>query len=66
MSTNIKSTDRWIRILLGTIFLAWAIAGGPWWSFFGLYLLASGSAKICLFYILLGLGPKPKSTSLYN
>ena len=52
MSANLNFFDRWFRLICGCLFLAWAIAGGPWWAFAGFYLLASGAAKVCIFYAL--------------
>ncbi|MDC0980229.1 DUF2892 domain-containing protein [Bdellovibrionales bacterium] len=40
---NIVLWDRALRFLIGVTLFSWAIAGGPTWSYFGLYLLATGA-----------------------
>jgi hypothetical protein len=52
MSANLNFFDRWFRLIIGCLMLAWAIAGGPAWAYIGFYLLASGAAKVCIFYAL--------------
>jgi Protein of unknown function (DUF2892) len=50
MNKNIRLWDRSLRYLLGIIFLTWAIAGGPTWTYVGIYLLITASFGSCLIY----------------
>jgi hypothetical protein len=34
--------------------LFWAVAGGPWWAYAGVYLIISASWGYCIFYPLMG------------
>lgn len=54
MKINLALWDRVLRYIFGILFVTWAIAGGPWWSYLGLYLVASAAWGICLFYLLAG------------
>ncbi|MCB0419581.1 MAG: DUF2892 domain-containing protein [Bdellovibrionales bacterium] len=47
---NIVFWDRCLRGLLGVFLLSWAFAGGPTWSFLGLYFLATGAWGFCPVY----------------
>lgn len=58
MSVNIATWDRILRLVAGSTLLTWAIAGGPWWTYFGLALLATSAWKICPVYSLLRTGTK--------
>ncbi|MCB0413220.1 MAG: DUF2892 domain-containing protein [Bdellovibrionales bacterium] len=40
-------TNRIVRWLSGVILLSWGIAGGPLWTFGGIYLLFTGSWAYC-------------------
>jgi hypothetical protein len=53
MKCNVAFVDRIIRFLFGTILTSWALAGGPSWAFFGVYLLFSAGWGFCLFYGIL-------------
>ena len=55
MSANVGSIDRIIRILAGLALIAWALMGGPVWSWIGVVPLATGLFKFCPAYSLLGL-----------
>lgn len=50
MRLNLALWDRVIRIFFGFMLTTWAIAGGPWWCYFGLYLLFTGAWGICAIY----------------
>ncbi len=50
---NVRWWDRSVRYLLGLVVLAWAIAGGPWWTIVGLYPLVTAAFGFCPFYWLL-------------
>ena len=43
MRINMAIWDRIVRLIAGVIVVAWAIAGGPWWAYFGLALLATAA-----------------------
>lgn len=47
---NVSRPERAIRYILGLIFFTWAIAGGPTWTYFGLYLLYTAAFGTCLIY----------------
>ena len=53
MKINMAFWDRIVRALAGTVLLAWAVAGGPWWAYLGLGLLATASWRFCPIYALL-------------
>lgn len=43
MDLNLSNIGRLIRWVIGVVLLAWAIAGGPWWTYLGLAFLITGS-----------------------
>jgi Na+-driven multidrug efflux pump len=53
MKINLALWDRILRIVMGTILSTWAVAGGPWWSFFGVYLIMTASWGLCPIYGIL-------------
>ncbi|MFN7730047.1 MAG: DUF2892 domain-containing protein [Bdellovibrio sp.] len=53
MKINLATWDRILRYLLGMILSTWAVAGGPWWCYAGLYLLVTASWGLCPIYGLL-------------
>lgn len=50
MKCNVANFERIIRFILGVLLTAWAIAGGPSWGYFGIYLLATSGWGFCLIY----------------
>jgi hypothetical protein len=48
--------DRILRLFAGTLMVAWAFAGGPWWAYSGLFLLATSAWHFCPLYALLRTG----------
>ena len=44
--------DRILRLFLGTALLAWAVAGGPWWAYLGLVLLATAAWRFDPIYAI--------------
>lgn len=48
--------DRIVRLSVGAPLLAWAVAGGPWWAYLGLVLLATTAWRFCPVYALLRTG----------
>jgi hypothetical protein len=53
MKINLATWDRILRYMLGMILSTWAVAGGPWWCYSGLYLLVTASWGLCPVYGLL-------------
>ena len=54
MSANVGGIDRILRILAGLALIAWALMGGPLWTWIGAVPLATGIVRFCPFYPLLG------------
>ena len=57
MKKNVIFWDRTLRFILGVFLLAWAVAGGPVWSFVGVYFLATGAWGYCPLYSLMNYQP---------
>jgi hypothetical protein len=53
MKINMAVWDRIIRLIIGTALTTWAIAGGPWWAYFGLVLQVTAGWRFCPVYALL-------------
>lgn len=56
MRINIATWDRILRLLLGVLLVAWAVAGGPWWAYVGLVLLATAAWRFCPLYAIFRIG----------
>ncbi len=56
MKINLAGWDRILRLIIGVILLIWAVAGGPWWAYFGLILIATGAWRFCPIYALFRTG----------
>lgn len=67
MKINLAGWDRALRVFLGFVLLAWAVAGGPWWAYLGLVLLATAAWRFCPIYGIFKLqtyrGPRPRKGS---
>lgn len=50
MRCNVAMWDRALRFVLGVLLTAYAIAGGPFWSYFGVILLMTAAWGFCPFY----------------
>lgn len=61
MKINIAAWDRIVRLLLGCLLVAWAVAGGPTWSYLGLVLLATAAWRFCPIYSMLGISTQRSS-----
>jgi hypothetical protein len=59
MSHNVTLPDRILRYLLSLVLLTWAMAGGPTWSYVGLYFLFSASFGQCAIYWALRINSRP-------
>jgi hypothetical protein len=55
MKINVGGIDRLLRIIIGLALVAWAIFGGPVWSWIGVIPLMTGLFKFCPIYSLLGM-----------
>jgi len=53
MRQNLRWLDRILRWMFGVALLTWAIAGGPWWGFIGIYFLVTGSFGFCPGYYIM-------------
>ena len=47
---NLALWDRILRFIFGVLFTGWAIAGGPWWAYVGVYLLITSGWGLDPFY----------------
>ncbi len=59
MKTNVGGIDRILRIVVGIALIAWALMGGPVWSWIGVVPLATGLIGFCALYPLLGINTCP-------
>ena len=55
MPANVGTIDRIIRIVAGLALIAWALMGGPVWTWIGVLPLVTGLLRYCPAYGLLGL-----------
>lgn len=56
MRMNMAQWDRIARMLLGMALFSWAVAGGPWWAYFGLVFLAMAAWRFCPIYAVFRIG----------
>ncbi len=56
MPVNMAKWDRTLRMLMGSVLFAWAVAGGPWWTYFGLAFQAMAAWGFCPLYAVLRIG----------
>jgi hypothetical protein len=56
MKINLALWDRILRLIVGSTMIAWAVAGGPWWAYFGLALLITAAWSFDPVYALLRTG----------
>lgn len=55
MKVNLGSVDRVLRVLVGVALIAWALTGGPVWTWIGVVPLATALFKFCPLYAILGI-----------
>lgn len=55
MKINLALWDRMLRFFTGVLLLTWAIAGGPWWAYIGIYFLISSGWGYCAIYSFLNI-----------
>jgi hypothetical protein len=54
LKKNVLWWDRILRFFAGVFLLAWAIAGGPTWTYIGAAVLATGAWGYCPVLAILG------------
>ncbi|MEN0057935.1 MAG: DUF2892 domain-containing protein [Bdellovibrio sp.] len=54
MKCNVALWDRILRFLFGVGLTAYAIAGGPFWAYIGLYGLVTAAWGLCPTYAFFG------------
>jgi hypothetical protein len=59
MRTNLAFWDRLLRFFLGIFLTAWAVAGGPWWGYIGVYLILTSAWGLCPVYAILKIRTAP-------
>ncbi|WP_417535645.1 DUF2892 domain-containing protein [Methylophaga sp.] len=55
MKKNLATWDRWCRIIIGIVIMAYAIYDSNWWWLLGVALLFNAFTGRCLAYRVLGL-----------
>ena len=50
MKTNLAFWDRMLRYFFGILLASWAVAGGPWWAYLGIYMILTASWGLCPIY----------------
>ena len=55
MKINMATWDRVLRLVVGMLLVTWAVAGGPWWGYFGIILLVTAAWRLCPIYKTLGI-----------
>ena len=53
MKINLALWDRILRFIIGVLFTGWAIAGGPWWAYIGVYSIMTSGWGIDPIYSIL-------------
>lgn len=61
MKINLAFWDRMLRYFFGVLLASWAVAGGPWWGYFGVYMILTASWGFCLIYAFFKIQTSPKS-----
>ena len=56
MHINIATWDRLLRMIIGVLLFAWAIAGGPIWAYLGLALIATAAWRFDPIYAIFRVG----------
>ncbi|MGN6739291.1 YgaP family membrane protein [Dyella sp.] len=54
MKANVGGLDKWLRIAVGAVLIAWAMTGGPVWAWIGVVPLITGLFNFCPLYALIG------------
>jgi hypothetical protein len=56
MHINIATWDRVLRMIVGVLIFAWAIAGGPLWGYLGPVLIATAAWRFDPLYAIFRTG----------
>lgn len=62
MKSNVGAFDKWARIVLGVLLIAWAATSGPLWAWIGVVPLATGLLDFCPLYRLFGISTCKRAT----
>ncbi|MBL7554763.1 MAG: DUF2892 domain-containing protein [Bdellovibrionaceae bacterium] len=52
MKCNTALWDRCLRFVVGVLLVTYAVAGGPSWMYFGIYLLITAAWGLCPVYLI--------------
>jgi hypothetical protein len=63
MKKNVGNTDKWIRIILGTIIVVLGIINQSWWGLVGIVPLATAFMGVCPAYLPFGISTCKDSTT---
>ena len=61
MESNVGSTDRIVRLILGLVIIGLGIAYSSWWGLIGVVALATAAISWCPAYRLIGMSTRGKS-----
>lgn len=62
MKANVGSVDKWLRIVVGVLLIAWAATSGPMWAWIGVVPIATGLLNFCPLYRLIGINTCKRAT----
>ena len=62
MKANVGSVDKWLRIVVGVLLIAWAATSGPMWAWIGVVPIATGLLNFCALYRLIGINTCKRAT----
>ena len=62
MKANVGSVDKWLRIVVGVLLIAWAATSGPMWAWIGVVPIATGLLNFCPLYRLIGIDTCKRAT----
>lgn len=54
MKCNVSKPGQALRLLAGMVLMAWAVAGGPVWTWVGILIAATGAWRLCPLLLALG------------
>jgi hypothetical protein len=60
MRCNVAVWDRALRFVLGVLLTAYAVAGGPFWAYGGLYFLLTAAWGFCPVYAFFKVRTQPQ------
>jgi hypothetical protein len=56
MKVNLGGWDRFLRYFFGFLLTLWGTAGGPWWTWLGVYLIMTSAWGLCPIYSYFNIG----------